>query len=159
MANTKIQIILCTGGLILLGVIAWSIGWAAHSLLDRPDPLPTERTEATPSIPTHGPTHGPTLSPTSPPAATLTQPPAATVAPATSTPAPTEERRVEMMIVMASDRGAYDVVRRACGLPRNYVLRSDDEIVQETWQSNGFVEENPEISNGQEIQVPIYLCP
>jgi hypothetical protein len=69
------------------------------------------------------------------------------------------EQRVETIVVETTDRGAYDVVRRACGLPRDYVLSTDDEIVQETWQLNSFVGGSPPIFEGQEIQVPTYLCP
>jgi len=69
------------------------------------------------------------------------------------------ERKVETIPVVASDRGVYDVVRRACGLPRDYGLAPSDEIMQETRRLNGWVVEDPVIFEGQEIQVPIYLCP
>jgi hypothetical protein len=150
------QVIIFVVGLALLGALAWGVGWMAHDLFERgAAPPPAEPTM--PPTAAHSPTH---LS-TSPHAATPTQPPTEThaPAPATSTHAPTEEHNVEVMVVKANDRGAYDVVRRACELTRDYVLNLDDEIVRETWQLNGLVGAEPAISVGQEIQVPVYLCP
>ena len=153
------QVIMFVVGLVVLGALAWGLGWMAHSLFDRgAAPPPTATVEpTTPLTAAHSPT--PTPPPASPPPATLMQPPDGATSPATSTPAPTEERSVEAVTAEASDRGVYDVVRRACGLSRNYVLSLDDEIVRETWQLNGFVGENPAIFEGQEIQIPIHLCP
>jgi len=61
--------------------------------------------------------------------------------------------------VISSDRGLYDVIRRACELPVDYILTPHDEITQETRRLNGFAVENPTIFEGQTIRVPIYLCP
>ena len=149
LSGPKAQVLVLGGALILLGATAWGIGWTAHSLFGRLAAPPEKTPEPTPPAPTME--NIPTTSPTPPPES-------ATV-PATSTALPTVEDSVEAIIVKASDRGAYDVVRRACDLPRNYVLSPDNEIVQETWQLNGFVGERPTIFEGQEIQVPIYLCP
>ena len=156
--SLKSQIVLWVGGLLLLGALAWGIGWTAHGLFDRFAP-PVETVEPTAVPPTVA--NGPTTPPTLPPSATPTQPPESTTAPvpATSTVVPTADDNVETIVVEANDRGVYDVVRRACGLSGNYTLSPDDEIVQETWKLNGFVEENPPIIEGQEIQVPIHLCP
>jgi len=148
LANPQAQILGFGGALLLLGALAWGIGWAAHGLFERLVAPPDETVGPTSPPPTAG--NSPTASPTPPESATV---------PATSTVLPTAEDSVETMIVRANDRGVYDVVRRACGLSRGYVLSLDDEIVQETWQLNGFVVENPAIFEGQEIQVPTYLCP
>jgi len=59
----------------------------------------------------------------------------------------------------ADGRGVYDMIRRACGLPRDYVLSPSDEITRETWRLNQFAEESPPIEVGQAVQVPIRLCP
>ena len=144
---------------LVLGGVAWGIGWTAHGLFDRLNAATMETVEPT-AVPPTAETR-PTASPAAPPSATPTQPPESrpAPAPATSTPAPTAEHDVKVMVVKANDRGAYDVVRRACELSRNYVLSLDDEIVQETWQLNGFTGERPPIFEGQEIQVPVHLCP
>ncbi len=157
--SPQVQIVLWVGGLLLLGALAWGIGWTAHGLFDRLNAVTVETPEPTAVPPTAA--SSPTVPPTSPSSATPTQPPESTTAPApaTSTAAPTAEHNVETMIVGANDRGAYDIVRRACGLSRNYVLSLDDKIVQEVWQLNGFIGENPPIFEGQEIQIPIHLCP
>lgn len=155
----KVQIVLWVGGLFLLGAIAWGIGWTAHGLFDRPDAVPAATTE--PTVPPPTAANSPTATPAPLPPATSTQPPDSrtTPAPATSTVVPTVEHSVETIIVETTDRGVYDVVRRACGLPSDYVLNPDNEIVRETRQLNGFAEESPTIFEGQEIRVPTYLCP
>jgi hypothetical protein len=152
------QILLLVGGFLLLGALAWGIGWMTHGLIHRQaTPLPTETLErATPS-----PTivYSPTALSAPPPTVAPTELPTSISMPATSTAAPTVVRRVETFSVAASDRGLYDVVRRACGLTMDYTLVPSNEIVQETWRLNGFVEANPRIHKGQDILVPIYLCP
>lgn len=148
LSDPKAQVLVLGGALILLGAMAWGIGWTAHGLFDRFAP-PDE---------TPGPTPPPPTAENRPPAFPTPPPESATV-PATSTVLPTAEDSVETIVVEASDRGVYDVVRRACELSSNYVLSLDDEIVQETWRLNSFVRENPAIFEGQEIQVPTYLCP
>jgi hypothetical protein len=153
----KSQIALLVGALIVLGAMAWGAGWGAHFLLDRQTTRPTtEPTLAPAALPSvaHSPTDTP--SPSSTPAAT--QPQTSTPLPTAAT-SPTAEHNVKALSVIASDRGLYDVVRRACGLPKSHIFRQSEEIVQETWRLNGFVVENPDIHLGQEIQVPTYLCP
>jgi hypothetical protein len=154
---SKSQIALLIGGLIVLGAMAWSAGWGAHFLLDRQTTQPTtEPTLAPAALPSvaHSPTDTPSPSPT--PAAT--QPQTSTPLPTAAT-SPTAEHNVEVLSVIASDRGLYDVVRRACGLPKSHILLPTDEIMQETRRLNGLVVKNPGIHPGQEIQVPTYLCP
>ena len=159
--NLKSQILLLAGALLLLGAVAWGIGWAAHSLFDRwAAPPPTATVEPTAPLPTA--VHSPTASPASQLIATPTQPATSTSAPgpATSTAAPTvEEKKVETFVVVESDRGLNDVVRRACELPRDYLLDPDDAIMQETRELNGFILKDPIIFEGQEVLVPVYLCP
>lgn len=146
--------------LALLGALAWGLGWVAHSLLDRgAAPLPTAPAKSV-SQPTRMPQPTDTLtsSPTVIPTSTPTEP--SPLALATSTPAPTPtRRRIETLKVLDSDRGLYDVVRRACKLPRGYVLASNDKVVQETKQLNDFVLDNPVLLEDQEVKVPVYLCP
>ncbi len=164
----KVRMLLI-GVLIVLGTLAWGIGWMAHSLFDRqtspPPTRPAERTEGRPTA-THSPTATPDLSPgvafTSSPNGVAFTPGATdapTLLPATSTPAPTAETQIQTLTVEADDRGVYDVIRRACGLPRDYFLYPGDEITQQTWLLNEFAEESPSIEVGQAIQVPIHLCP
>jgi hypothetical protein len=154
---SKSQIALLIGGLIVLGAMAWSAGWGAHFLLDRQTTQPTtEPTLAPAALPSvaHSPTDTPSPSPTPAP----TQPQTSTPLPTAAT-SPTAEHNVKVLSVIPGDRGLYDVVRRACGLPKSHILRPGEEIVQATWQLNGFVVEDPDIHLGQEIQVPTYLCP
>ena len=154
---TRPQVIALIGGAILVGAAAWGIGWGAHALLGRQD-----APGATASLP--GALDTSTPSPASYPTMAPTHPPTSTSAPvqATSTAAPTVEHTAEMietLPVIASDRGLYDVVRRACGLPKDALLAPGDEIVRETRRVNGFSAEDPTIFEGQAIQVPTHLCP
>lgn len=160
MANRKSRLILLLGGLALLGAVAWGVGWGARALFDRwAALLPTATAEPTASLSTA--TLRPTDMPDSQPTVTRTQLPTSTPEPVlvTSTPAPTAEQGIEILAVIRGDRGVYDVVKRACGLPRDYILAPGDAIVRETWRLNSFVGERPKIYEGQGIQVPIHLCP
>jgi hypothetical protein len=160
--------LLWLGGIVLLGVVGWGIGWTAHRVLDSrgtPTPTRTARPTVTPAatavvVPT-GP--GPTDTPPVPTTAISdgTVQPTSTLLPAstTATPAPPATNEVRAIPVEIGDRGVYDVIRRACGLERDYPLSQRDGIVQETWALNEFVEGSPKIQVGQEIQVPVYLCP
>ena len=154
---TKSLVIALIGGAILVGAAAWGIGWGTHALLGRQD-----APSATASLPDASDT--PTPSPASYPTLAPTHPRTSTPAPvqATSTAAPTVEHTaeiIETLPVIASDRGLYDVVRRACGLPKDALLAPGDEIVRETRRMNGFSAEDPTIFEGQAIQVPTHLCP
>jgi len=142
---------------LVLGGAAWGIGWMAHGLFDQQSAPPADTVEPTAPSPTAA--NSPTPPPAVSPPATPTRPPDSAPVPATSTAAPTAEQKVEMLIVESTDRGVYDVVRRSCGLPKEYVLTLTDEIVRETWQLNGFSEKSPPIFEGQEILIPTYLCP
>ena len=160
------------GVFIALGALAWGIGWMAYGLFDRqtslPPTVPSKRTEG---LPTASPNPSPNVTFTSSSDSVAFTPSPDSVAftpgatgvptplPATSTSAPTAETQVQTLIVGAGDRGVYDVIRRACGLPRDYILSPNDEITQETWLLNEFAEENPLVEEGQAIQVPIHLCP
>lgn len=162
-ADRRIQILGLVSVLIVLGSLAWGIGWAARGLLNRqatPPPTatvlptalpPTTVTPTTSAVPTARADFpsSPTVRPTS----------TAVAVPATATAIPIPENRIEIMVFKATDRGLYDVVRRACGLSRDYVLAPSDGIVQETRWLNGFTVENPRISAGKKIKVPVYLCP
>ena len=168
-ARTGVRVAVLVGAFIALGALAWGIGWVAHGLFDRraslPPPVSSESTEGRPTA-----MHSPTGSPDPSPSAVYTSSsdnvaftPGATDAPtpvpATSTPAPTTGARVQEMTVETNDRGVYDVIRRACGLPSSHVLSPGDVIIQETWKLNEFIEESPHVETGQAIQVPIHLCP
>jgi len=168
MASPKLQsprlaawILLVAGTVLVLGAMAWGIGWAAHSLFDRwAAPMLTATIVSTAALPPV--TDNPTGLPASPPTMIPTQSPTSTFVPSvpvTSTAAPTAGEKIESEHVLASDRGLYDVIRRACGLPRDYILTLDDAIAQETWRLNGFDVENPTIFEEQPIQVPVHLCP
>ena len=139
---------------VVLGALAWGIGWMAHGMFDRQTSLPPtvspERPEGLQTA-----THRSTASIEESPGATG----ASTPLPATSTFASTATAQVQTLTVAADDRGVYDVIRRACGLPRDYVLSPSDEITRETWRLNQFAEESPPIEVGQAVQVPIRLCP
>jgi len=160
-ANRKSWRALLTVAFLVLGAAAWGIGWVAHSLVDRwAAPMLTATMVSTAALPPV--TDNPTGLPASPPTTIPTQRPTSTFVPSvpvTSTAAPTAGEKIESEHVLASDRGLYDVIRRACGLPRDYILTPDDVIAQETWQLNSFGVENPTIFEGQAIQVPVHLCP
>ncbi|MEA3340816.1 MAG: hypothetical protein U9R15_12695, partial [Chloroflexota bacterium] len=67
LANPKAQILGLGGALLLLGALAWGIGWAAHGLFERASEPPAETGAATSPA-----TQMPAAPPPSPPAATPT---------------------------------------------------------------------------------------
>jgi hypothetical protein len=77
--NSNLQFVLLVAGFLLLGAVAWGVGWTAHAVIDR------------------GPASSPTIGPTAPATATsnpvlsdgVTPLPSSTPQPPTSTPAPT----------------------------------------------------------------------
>jgi hypothetical protein len=159
-------ILLWVGGVLLLGAVGWAIGWTAHRVLDvraTPTPTRTARPTATPTVAPAPTDLGATDIPLTPTAASpggTVQPTSTPLSvPTTVTPAPPATNEVRAIPVETGDRGVYDVIRRACGLERDYPLSQHDRIVQETWVLNEFAEDSPRIQVGQEIRVPVYLCP
>jgi len=85
-ANCKSRLVLLAGALLVLGMVAWGVGWAAHSLFDRWATRPTERLEPT-ALPAVTPTPGLAI-PITPSSPSPAEKPASTLLP-TSTPRPT----------------------------------------------------------------------
>ena len=79
------HILVLVVALVLLGALAWGVGWVAHSLMVQPTPLPAATTTPT-VLPTSAPTVAPIL--TAEPTQASTESVTSTPVP-TSTPAPT----------------------------------------------------------------------
>ena len=155
--DRRIQILVVGGVLIVLGSLAWGMGWAARSLLTRQAmPLPTA-TVGTPAPPTA------TASPVAPtPAGSLPSPP---VVHSTSTPQPTSTPMPTSTPAHASQpkivkpgEGLYQVCRRHCpgrwsadDIPPDLIAYAKEvaRLNRLPWP--------PELLSGQELQMP--PCP
>jgi hypothetical protein len=152
------------GGIIVLMLLGWGIGFTAHRMLTgyrRPAPTETESPAATLT------TLMPVVTPTAPPPTGVsTEPPTEEPTPVwTSTPLPTEvptptEAVVGSTTVQAGE-GLYQVCRRHCpgrwpegGVPPDLgdYARQVAEENQLEWGQSG-----PTLSRGQELTMP--PCP
>ena len=162
--DLKTQVLLWLGGLLLLGAVIVGLRWTTRTMNDRREtPPPTEwlRPTAPPATGVLDPAQlpaSPTLTPTQPPVDSPVPPPPTGIA-AAATHAPAATRDGAVFPVQDGDRGVYDVLRRACALADDHPLSGDDALVQETWRLNEFAGESPTIRPGQEIRVPVRLCP
>ena len=153
-------ILLWVGGLILLGVVGWGIGWTAHRLLDRREPPPTPRPTAT-YTPGPAATGVPTVTPTEPgaPDDALTPTvvgPDGTVQP-TSTLLPKPTLIAEENEVVQAGDGMLKVCRRHC--PERWPP-DDDELTtyaQQVTELNGMSWPDPALSPRQILKMP--PCP
>lgn len=147
--NSKSQIALWAGGLLLLGAVAWGIGWMAHGLFGRTDAPAAERATAT-SYPAALPT---ALSPVPPAAAPTSVPPTSTPAPAL---APTPAPATEWEFVQPGE-GLYQVCRRHC--PGRWPPDDQDleEYAQAVARLNNLSWPDPPLDQGQKLQMP--SCP
>jgi len=166
MANPKLQsprlavwILLVAGTVLVLGAMAWGIGWAAHGLFD----WRTARSAVTaePSVPTQTATLA-TFPPTMSPSPSSVSPPTTTMMP-TTTPVPTLAPRStgEWETVQAGE-GLYQVCRRHCaGRWHAYDVAPDlVAYAREIARLNGllWIEPNgPPLALEQKLRMP--SCP
>jgi hypothetical protein len=163
--DPKSQILLLAGGVILLGIVAWGIGWGAHALLDHPAAQPSSTPMGTAAIQpaaTSVPTARVLMTPSSsdlnnPPSPTAPLPPTYTPAPSPtlpSTPAPVEQE--EWATVQAGE-GLYMVCRRHC--PARWP--PDDADLEEYARSVGALNDltwpDPALTPGDLLRMP--PCP
>lgn len=140
--------------IIVLGGVAWGMGWLAHSLFDRQAAPPATATA----------TVEPTATPTSTapaPTATLSSPPTSTLRP-TSTPAPTlVPTPTESWMTVEFGEGVYQVCRRHCPgqWPGDDVPPSLEEYAREVTRVNGlrWRLRGPRLEAGQTLHMP--PCP
>ena len=140
---------LLVGGIILLIVVAWGIGWGARAVLNRPaEQAPTTTMEATTE---------PAAPPAASPAATAQALPADT--PPTSTPAPSPTPSPAGLVeeIVQPGEGLYMVCRRHC--PTRWPPDDADleTYAREVTQLNGLPWPNPALSPGQSLRMP--PCP
>jgi hypothetical protein len=156
-SQTKAQTLRLWGLLILLGAVAWVVGWGTRALFDNQNvTLPAGPGEPTISLPeaitplTSVPTISPTLAVGSP---TNNSVPTSTPAP-TLTPSPTEEWET----VQAGD-GLYQVCRRHCldRWPNNDVPQDLEEYARQVAELNGLHWPNPDVYPDQGLRMP--PCP
>jgi hypothetical protein len=162
-SDPKSRIVLLAGGIILLGLVAWGIGWGARALLDRPaaqpptptmtarvepTPFPTATATATAQVPI---TPSP-IPPTNTPPSTFTPVPAPTTAPT----GPVDEGAEAWEVVQPGD-GLYMVCRRHCSTRWPPDDADLEEYAREVAQLNGLLWPNPALSPGQELRMP--RCP
>ena len=144
--NSKSPIVLLFGAVLLLGAVAWGVGWAARALRDRQAaPSPTETT-ATPTV----------LIPL--PSPTLTTASSSDIPAPTSTLMPTPTPlSVERWETVQQDEGLYMVCRRHC--PGRWPPDDDDliEYAQEVARLNGLSWPDPPLDRGQRLRMP--PCP
>ena len=141
-----------TVAFILLGVVAWVAGWAAHKLLFPPT-LPSTGTPVPAMTQEQEVVEAPVLSPVA--TATRTPRPTSTLMPSpTLTPTPA-------VITVQRGEGIYQVCRRHCpGLwPEDEVPESLDEYAHLVAQENGlrWGRRGPRLYEGQELRMP--PCP
>lgn len=153
-SNPKAQVALLVGTLILLGAVAWGIGWVAHGLFDQ---------RTAPSASTAEPTvEAPTLPPLTATSVRSTVPhPTSTLRP-TSTPAPTlaANPTAEIEIVQHGE-GVYQVCRRHCPgrWPDDDVPPNLEEYAREVARMNDlrWGVAGPRLHEGQVLLMP--SCP
>jgi hypothetical protein len=164
LSHLKSPIVL-VGAIILLGAVAWGIGWAAHALFDRPAaPAPTVTMETMETVETMEPTALPvtTLTPTAQaptipsPATPAGTPPTSTPAPS-PTPSPAKPAGEEKWEIVQPGEGLYMVCRRHC--PARWPPDDADleEYAREVAWLNGLSWPEPALSPGQRIRMP--SCP
>ncbi len=159
------RVLILVVALVLLGALAWGVGWIAHSLVSRPTPPPlaaTATATATPALAVATATEVPATSapaptPVSPAAVPPTSTPAPTSTPMpTLTPTPTEEWEIVQL-----GEGLYQVCRRHCpgrwsgsGKPSSL-----DKYAREVARMNGLRWGwwGPKLHEGQALLMP--ACP
>lgn len=160
-------ILLWIGGVILLGVVGWGIGWTAHRVFDArgtSTPTRTVRPAATHTpepVATVVPTGVPAVAPTVPgstdvpPTSTVASPDGTVQPAATLVPRPTLVEE-ENEVVQVGD-GLLKVCRRHC--PERWPPDDDalTSYAEEVAQMNGLPWPNPSLSPGQILKMP--PCP
>jgi len=108
------HILILVVALVLLGALAWGVGWVAHSLVGRSVQSPTPVATATPTVPT---TPVPVVTPTPLPVAHPTSTPMPTSTPVpTIAPSPTPYR----IYVVQPREGLLAIARKMCPHLRTY---------------------------------------
>jgi len=142
------HILILVVALVLLGALAWGVGWVAHSLVARSAPT-SAATMAPPALPAATPTSTAPL----PTAAHPTSTPRPTSTPApTITPSPTPAETT--YTVTPRDGGLWDVARHACALTDPGEI---EVFVERIKERNGLYGPNPVIHPGDVLIIP--PCP
>jgi|GEM_PF-737304 len=165
MAKYKPFVVPFVIALLVLGCIAWGIGWLAHAAVNRatvpPTSLPTMTAViVSPATPTTATSQPKVESTPILPTATLTPMPLANQNP-TSTPQPTSTPLPEftstpyLIQVDRQARGVLDVCRKHCPSLKNSnedlqeCVRLVADLNELEWDKNG-----PKVRRGQSLQMP-----
>jgi hypothetical protein len=156
-ANRKSRLVLLAGALLVLGAVAWGIGWAAHSLFDRWAAPPTTIVEPTvlpPATPTNIFPTVPVEPSLAPPAArpTSTLPPTSTPVP-TSTASPTPQIRI---YEVPYGQGLAKIAGIVCPALVTYQAREDFARQIQQWNPDK-VQNIDHVPAGVELVIP--PCP
>jgi len=153
-----IHVLVFVVALVLLGALAWSVGWVAHSLVGggRAAATATVTATVTGATPTDVPaTPAPTPTDVSPAAVTPTSTPQPTSTPMSTLTLPP----VEEWETVRQGEGLYQICRRHCpGRWPAYGIPPDLEgYARKVAQLNGLRWPNPVMHKGQKLRMP--LCP
>jgi hypothetical protein len=162
--SSRSQVLLLIGGVVLLGLVAWGIGWGVHALLDRPAAQPPSTPMGTAAIQPAA-TSAPTAQVlTTPSPANYTSLPSPTAPPPTSTPTPSPTpppalapvEQEEWETVQAGE-GLYMVCRRHC--PAHWPPDDADleAYARSVAELNGLPWPDPALSPGELLRLP--PCP
>jgi Tfp pilus assembly protein FimV len=139
--------------LVLLGALAWSVGWVAHSLVSPSRPSPTA-TATPPALPTSSPTVAPmpTVEPTQTPPESVTSTAAPTSTPAPSA-TPTEQYRTYFV---QQDQTLAQIAGIVCPNLFSYQKREAFAYQIQQWNPNK-IRSIHDIQPGAELVIP--PCP